>query len=338
MTTTKPKIIVILGPTATGKSDLAVKLAQKFHGEVISADSRQVYIGLDLGSDKVPNENYKHQILNPKQVPNSKSKTKGEYIYKGVRHHLIDVTSPKRRFAVTKYKELAEKVIGDILKLGNPPKFRGAKLNWARVPIICGGTGLYIDTLIYDRKLPAVKPNLRLRQSLEKKTAEELFERLRKLDPKRAGNIDRFNKRRLIRALEIVVGTGRPTGILRQAQDKNLPYKFLKIGITVPAEELKRRIKKRTLQRLRGGVIREMENLRKAGVSDKKLDEVSLYYRWARPYLRGEVNQEKTLELISTKIWQYAKRQMTWFKRDKSILWVKNFREAEKAVNGFLKS
>jgi tRNA dimethylallyltransferase len=104
----------------------------------------------------------------------------------------------------------------------------------------------------------------------------------------------------------------------------------------VPAEELKRRIKKRTLQRLRGGVIWEMENLKKAGVSDKKLDEVSLYYRWVRPYLRGEINQEKTLELISTKIWQYVKRQMTWFKRDKNIRWISKSSEAEKLVEEFL--
>ncbi len=319
---TIPKIVVILGPTATGKSDLAVKLAlrlssgqaKKLYGingaEIISADSRQVYRGVDLGSDKITKEETR-----------------------GIRHYLIDVASPKKKFSAAQYKKLAEKAIKDIWKRG-------------KIPIICGGTGLYIDTLIYDRNLPAAKPNLKLRRSLEKKIAEELFEELKKLDPKRAGNIDRFNKRRLVRALEIVIETGKPVGILRlfdyaqgkQAQDKNLPYKFLKIGIVVPSKELKRRIKKRTLQRLRGGVIQEMENFRKAGVSDKKLDEVSLYYRWVRPYLRGEINQKNTLELISTKIWQYAKRQMTWFKRDKNILWIKNSREAERAVKEFLKN
>ncbi|MEK7180956.1 MAG: tRNA (adenosine(37)-N6)-dimethylallyltransferase MiaA [Patescibacteria group bacterium] len=301
----RTKVIIVLGPTATGKSDLAVVLAKKFNGDVISADSRQVYRGVDLGSDKI---------------------TEGEM--REIRHYLIDVASPKKKFSVAQYKKLAEKTIKDIWRRG-------------KIPIICGGTGLYIDTLIYDRKLPEVKPNLKLRRNLEKKTAEELFEELKKLDPKRAGNIDRFNKRRLVRALEIVMGTGTPvpplifTNILSR---KNTKYDVLKIGITVPAEELKIRIKKRTLKRLRGGVIGEMENLRKTGVSDKKLDEVSLYYRWVRPYLRGEINQEKTLELISTKIWQYAKRQMTWFKRDKNILWIKNPREAEKLVTKFLKA
>ena len=236
---------------------------------------------------------------------------------------MLDVASPKRKFSVAQYKKLAEKTIKDI---------------WRRdkVPIVCGGTGLYIDSLIYDRKLPAVKPNLKLRRSLEKKTAEELFEELKKLDPKRAGNIDRFNKRRLVRALEIVMETGRSSHSHILENVRMSKYDVFKIGIAVPAEELRRRIRKRTLQRLRGGVIGEMENLEKAGVSEKKLDEVSLYYRWVRPYLRREINQEKTLELISTKIWQYAKRQMTWFKRDRNILWIKDYREAEKAARKFL--
>ena len=306
---------MILGPTATGKSDLAVVLAKKFHGEVISADSRQVYRGVDLGSDKVLRDRY--------QVSGVRCQGKTAYFYKGVRHHLLDVASPKRKFSVAQYKKLAEKTIKDI---------------WRRdkVPIVCGGTGLYIDTLIYDRKLPAVKPNLKLRRSLEKKTAEELFEELKKLDPKRAGNIDRFNKRRLVRALEIVMETGRSSHSHILENVRMSKYDVFKIGIAVPAEELRRRIRKRTLQRLRGGVIGEMENLEKAGVSEKKLDEVSLYYRWVRPYLRREINQEKTLELISTKIWQYAKRQMTWFKRDRNILWIKDYREAEKAARKFL--
>ena len=165
----KPKILVILGPTATGKSGMAVRLAKKFNGEIISADSRQVYKGLDIGSGKI---------------------TEKEML--GVAHHLLDIANPKRKFSVTDFKEKAEKTIEDILKR-------------SRLPIICGGTGFYIQALVDNLILPEVAPNLSLRKKLEKKTPAELFEILKKLDPKRADSIERQNPRRLIRAIEIAV-------------------------------------------------------------------------------------------------------------------------------------
>ncbi len=305
----KSKIVVVLGPTATGKSDLAVKIAKKFNGEVISADSRQVYKDINIGSDKIT-----------------------EKEMKGVWHHLLSVVPLKKTLSVVHYKLLAKKAIREIVKRG-------------RLPVICGGTGLYIDALLNDWRLPQVKPNLKLREELESKSVEELFENLKKLDPARAGNIDPHNKRRLVRALEIVIQTGKPIGTLRlfdytqsmQARGKNPSYEFLKIGIKVAPEELKKRIRRRTLKRLREGVIREMENLKKSGVSQKRLNDISLYYRWVGLYLRGEMNQEKTLDLISIKIWQYAKRQMTWFKRDISIYWISKNTEAERLIGEFLK-
>lgn len=297
----KPSVIVVLGPTASGKSALAIRLAKKFKGEVISADSRQVYKGVDIGSDKV---------------------TKKEM--EGVPHHLLDVVSPKKTFTVTQYKKLAEKAIRDITKRG-------------KIPIVTGGTGLYIDALINDWKLPKVKPDLKLRADLEKKSAEELFEKLKKLDPARAGNIDRHNKRRLVRALEIVIQTGKSAYSNVLENNRISKYEVLKIGLKVSVEELKKRIKKRTLKRLRGGIIQEMESLKKSGVNQKKLNDISLYYRWVEPYLRGEIGKAETLEIISTKIGQYAKRQMTWFKRDKNIFWISKSGEAEKLVREFFK-
>jgi len=168
----KPKIIVIAGPTASGKTSFSVQLAKKFNGEVVSADSRQVYRKLDIGTEKV---------------------TKREM--RGVPHHLMDVASPRRAFSVTRYKQLAEKAVESILKRG-------------KMPIIAGGTGLYIDSVVYDRTYPEVKPNIPLRKSLEKKTEQELYAMLKKLDSRRAKDVDPKNKRRLVRAIEIAKQLG----------------------------------------------------------------------------------------------------------------------------------
>lgn len=310
MSLKKPKIIVILGPTATGKSDLAVRLAKKFNGEVVSADSRQVYKGMDVGTGKITSKEMR-----------------------GVPHYLIDVANPKRRFTVVQYKKLAEKVISDIWKRG-------------KLPILCGGTGLYIDALIYDWKLPKVKPNLKLRKELEKKSAEELFEQLKKLDPDRVQNIDPYNKRRLVRALEIVIQTGKSSHsnilpILSVAEGQNVRmskhYDVLKIGVRLPNEELKKRIDKRLLKRIRRGMIKEVKNLQAQGLSFKRLDDLGLEYRWVVKYLQGEITKLQMIEKLKTEIWRYAKRQMTWFKRDKNIRWVSKNSEVEKLVGRFLK-
>ncbi|HYE22370.1 MAG TPA: tRNA (adenosine(37)-N6)-dimethylallyltransferase MiaA, partial [Verrucomicrobiae bacterium] len=170
----KEKVIVIIGPTAVGKSTLGIKLAKKFRGEIISADSRQVYKGMDLGTGKV---------------------TKAEQ--KLVPHHLLDVTTPKRQFTVAHFTKLAKVAIKKII-------------NKNKIPFVVGGTAFYIYSLIDDLKLPEVKPNLKLRKSLEKKSTEELFIILKNLDPRRAKTIDRNNRVRLIRAIEINIVSGKP--------------------------------------------------------------------------------------------------------------------------------
>ncbi len=312
------KIIVILGPTASGKSELAVKIAKKFNGEIISADSRQVYKGLNIGSGKI---------------------TKKEM--RGVPHHLLDVVNPKRTFTVTQYQKLAKKALANIIKRN-------------KIPIVCGGTGLYIDALIYDYNFPNVPPQPKLRKQLEKKSTEELFEQLKKLDPRRAKNIDRFNRRRLIRALEIIITTKKPVGVLRQAQDKKSSYDFLKIGIKKSPEELKYLIGKRLIKRL-NRIIKEVENLYKPfdsaqgkqGLSWQRLDNLGLEYRYVSRYLRGLISKDKMIKSLEKEIYQYAKRQMTWFsakggsasggKKDEEIHWIDNYDEAQKLTRKFLK-
>ena len=206
----KTKIIVIVGPTASGKSALAVRLAKKFNGEIISADSRQVYRGLDIGTGKT---------------------TKQEM--KGIPHHLLDVANPKRQFSVAKYKELAEANIRYIVSYG-------------KLPIVVGGTGFYIDALTGTANFPDVPPNKKLREKLSKKSAPELFKILQKKDPERAATIDQYNKVRLIRALEIVEALGK---VPRQVHSCQLSaYSFIYLGLK--PDDLDRRIRERLLKRL----------------------------------------------------------------------------------------
>ncbi len=298
------KLIVILGPTSSGKSELAIKLAKKlalskvegFNGaEIISADSRQVYQGMDIGTGKVTK--------------------KGK---QGIPHHLLDVASPKRRFTVVQYRKLAIEAINKIFK-GN------------KVPILCGGTGFYIQAVIDGIVIPEVKPDWKLRKELEKKTAKELFSQLKKLDPKRAKTIEKENKRRLIRALEIVIKTKKKVPILKK---EPLPYPVLMIGIK--KEKLKKLIRKRLLKRLKRGAIAEVKKLRKMGLSWQRLEEFGLEYRYLSKYLQGKLDYQEMAEKLQKEIEHFARRQMTWWKSDKRINWVKASKEAKKLVKEFL--
>lgn len=286
----KPKIIVVLGPTASGKSDLAVKLAKKTNGEIISADSRQVYKGMNIGTGKI---------------------TKKEMA--GVPHYLLDIISPKKQFSVSQYQKLANQAIKKILKKG-------------RTPIICGGTGLYLDAVIDNVVFPAVPPNYQLRKKLEKLTTAELFEKLKRLDPKRAKNIDKNNPRRLIRALEIVLVSKKPVPEIKKQRN----YDALKIGIKRQPAELKKLIKKRLLRRMEIGMVEEIKKLHEQGVSWKRLFDFGLEYRWVSLGLQKKVSQTEMIEKLNKAIVDYAKRQITWFKRDKEIRWVNNYKQALK--------
>jgi len=277
------KIVVIAGPTAVGKSALAVLLARCFNGEVISADSRQVYKGLDIGSGKI---------------------TKKEM--KGVAHHLLNVIHPQKQFTVAEFKNLAQENIDGIRTRG-------------KLPIVVGGTGLYIDALLGEVLIPEVPPNQELRKQLEKKSTETLFVMLREIDPRRAQTIDRHNPRRLIRAIEIARTLGKVSP-KPQTTNYSLPA-ALRIGLSLPAEDLKRRISIRLFARISRGMVSEVERLHQQGLSWKRLYELGLEYRYVSRYLRGLMTKDEMNEKLKTEIWHYAKRQMTWWKRDKRIKW-----------------
>lgn len=266
---TTGKVIVILGQTATGKSILAVKVAKKVNGEIISADSRQVYRGLNIGTGKISRKEMK-----------------------GVPHHLLDVANPKNKFSVAEYQKKAIYAMAEIIKND-------------KVPIICGGTGFYIDAITKGVVFPEVPPNIKLREVLAKKSTNRLFQMLVKLDKTRSKNIDKNNKVRLIRAIEIAKALGKVPAITQATP----VYKFIKIGLYLPPEKLKEKIKQRVRKMFQAGLLREIKKLKKAGISSKRLRELGFEY--------DNPNYEKVVK----ETLKYAKRQMTWFKRDKEIRW-----------------
>jgi len=293
------KLIVILGPTSSGKTDLSIKLAKKFNGEIVSADSRQIYKGMDIGSGKV---------------------TKKEMA--GIPHYLLDVANPKRRFSVAQYQKLAIKVVKDIQKRG-------------KIPFLVGGTGFYIQSIVDGIIIPEVKPDWKLREKLEKLTTEQMFEKLEKLDPKRAKLIDRHNPRRLVRALEIVLKTGHPVPQFNESK-ASTKFDVLQIGVTKSKNELKNRIEKRVTKRLENNaMINEIKKLHKT-LSWKRLEEFGLEYRFVAQYLQNKISYEEMKDRIKIESGQYAKRQMTWFKRDARIKWIKNYKTSEKLIKKFL--
>ena len=282
------KLVVILGTNASGKSDLGIRLAEQFGGEVVSADSRQVYRGLDLGTGKIT----------PAQAAT-------------VRHHLIDVADVSEYYSLAQYQRATYTAIDSIASAG-------------KMPFLVGGTGLYISAIVEGYQLVDVPPNEPLRAELETLLLPRLVERLEKVDPSAARHIDKRNRRRLIRAIEIAAA-----GSTGAAAHHNLPrYDCLQLGLTWPREILVQRIEKRLRERLAGGMIEEVAGLRSRGVSDLRLDKLGLEYRYIARYLRGEL---RTLDELRTQlgiaIRQFAKEQITWFKRDRRIIWLDPFKD-----------
>ncbi len=304
-------LICVVGPTASGKSELAVKLAKKYNGEIISADSRQIYRGMDIGSGKVEGRWTKQGAAKSR---GGAKKNNEVFVYKGVPHYLIDEASPSVQYSSARFQRGARAAIADILKRG-------------KMPIICGGTGHWIDAVIYDNNFPQVKPDKKLRAQLAKLTPAQMFAKLQELDPARGAEIDKNNPHRLIRALEIVMSTGKPVPKLdTQKTFKN--YRVLWLGLNPSMDILKQNITKRLKSRLKIGMIKEVANLHKPisqngfGLSWKKLEAFGLEYRYCELFLQNKITQPEMEQGILTSSRQYAKRQMTWWKRNKDIRWI----------------
>lgn len=311
----KQKLIAIVGPTASGKSELAVKIAKKFNGEIISADSRQVYRGLDIGTGKVngkwhtklKTKNAKIKTTTQNSPPETDPpRAKKVFVYKGVPHYCIDYISPGRQYTVAEYKKCAEAAIRDITERG-------------KIPVLVGGTGFWIDAVVYDLDFPRVSPNKKLREKLAKKDASELFAIIKKLDRERAETIDSKNPRRLIRAIEIAKALGRVPAI-----KKHYCYQVLWIGITLSKKKLRARIHRRLLNRMHQGMFAEAKKLHKNGLPWKRFYELGLEYRFCADYLRGRLAKGEMIQKLERAINDYARRQMVWFRPHASIHWVEN--------------
>jgi tRNA dimethylallyltransferase len=319
----KPKIIVIVGPTASGKSSLALKIAKKFNGEIVSADSRQIYRGMDIGTAKPIPDN--SSTAKSKSRMSKFGKDDG-YFSDGIKHYLIDIREPDQEYSVGQYKKDAIRAINRIIKSD-------------KLPILVGGTGLYIDAVVKNLKFPKVKGDKKLRVQLEGEIKRHglnyLFQRLLDLDPEAANFVDPKNPRRVIRALEVALVSKKPFSVQRK---KGEPlYDALQIGVSTLPRLLKERIKKRTNQMIKAGLEEEVKSLvEKYGLDCKTLETIG--YREIVSYLQGKISLNEAVGQINKNTWRYAKRQMTWFKKNKEINWVKDQSSALKLVRKFLSS
>lgn len=271
----KQKVIVVAGPTSSGKSDFAVDLALKINGEVVSADSRQIYRGLDIGTGKITEEEMK-----------------------GVPHHMIDVCDINEVFSVAEYRTKALPIIEDILQRG-------------KTPIICGGTGYYIDALIYENAVPEYGITESLEEKLKDHSTEELFEMIKEKDPSRAETIDRHNRIRLVRALEIIETHGKVPNLTEPTFRFDVDFYLLN-----PSKEtLEKRVHARLLKRFKEGMIAEMESLIAQGYEIGVIASRGIEYKWMAKYLEKEISYDELVEKLRIATWQYAKRQRTWNKK-----------------------
>lgn len=319
------KLIVIVGPTATGKTKVAVALARQYNGEIISADSRQVFKGMDLGTGKDLAE-YGPQVASGASKVASRGSKLGPTMTAGVPYHLIDIIRPMSEFSVAKYQKLANQAIVAVQKKG-------------KLPFMVGGTGLYVDAVIKGYEFAQVASNKSkvesVRKKLDKLTLAQLLKKLKQIDLATYNKIDQKNRRRVQRALEIYHETGKTKS---ETEKQNPPnYDILVIGIKFPLEKIYAKIDKRLDERLDDGMIKEIKKLHREGVSWQRLDDFGLEYRFVSRYLRGLIDQDQMHEQLKQAIHHFAKRQLTWFNRNQDIKWVKNEAQADKLIKKFLK-
>ena len=284
------KVLIILGQTAVGKSKLAMELAKKLDGEIISADSMQVYTGMDIGTAKPT----KKELA---EVP----------------HHLIDAIAPDKIWSVSDFVFQTKTIIKEIIDRG-------------KLPIIVGGTGLYLNALIEGYAFPLIEANYEIRKRLEGEAkafgSEHLYERLKKLDPDAATKIHFNDTKRMIRALEVIETTGKP---MSQAQTKNedsLPYELIVVGLEMDRKKLYEKIEARVDQMLEAGLVDEVRNLIKDGYDDKLSSMQAIGYKEVVAHLQGKYSYDEMVGILKQNTRNFAKRQMTWFRRFKNVNWI----------------
>ena len=296
----KPEVYVIGGPTASGKSKLAVELAKKINGEIISADSMQIYKEMNIGTAKITKEEMQ-----------------------GIKHYLIDIVSPNERYSVSNFKNDAELAIEEILKKG-------------RTPIIVGGTGLYIDSLIYGIEFQDEEIDTEYREKLNKiaenEGLEKLYNKAKEIDPEAMKKISINDKKRIIRVLEIYHKTGKTkTEQEIESRKKELKYNFKVFAIDMDREKLYSRIEKRVDMMVDEGLIDEVKGiLEKYNQFPTAMQ--GLGYKETVEYLQNKISKEEMIEKIKKETRHYAKRQLTWFRKNKTTIWLDGEKEPEENV------
>jgi tRNA dimethylallyltransferase len=294
------KLLIICGPTATGKTSLGLTLAKKFDGEIVSADSRQVYQGMDIGTGKDLPKGAKMEFQNSKL---------GFYTVEGIKLWGYDLVSPKDEFSVSKYLKFAGKAITDIEKRG-------------KLPILVGGTGLYIKGVVDGIPTVDIPRNKKLRKNLEKFSADELYEQLSQIDSIRAGAMnssDKKNPRRLVRAVEVAIWM--IDNSKKDLSQNKETFDTLFIGLTAPTGFLDEKIGKRVDARIDNGFGEEVKKLLNSGVDWNDQSMMSLGYRQWRDFIEGAVEESTAVSEWKKEERKYARRQMVWLKRDGRINW-----------------
>ena len=297
----KPTVIVICGPTASGKTALSIELAKKINGEIVSADSMQIYKDMDIGSAKITTEEMQ-----------------------GIKHYLIDVVSPEERFSVADYKNQAKTAIEDIISRG-------------KIPIVVGGTGLYIDALIYEIEYQDIKIDEEYRRELEqireKEGLEILYKKALEIDPEAMKKISPNDYKRITRILEIYHATGK-TKTEQEAESRlnEIPYDYKVFAIDYDREKLYERINKRVDVMIEKGLIEEVQIL----IQKYKKFPTSMQglgYKEVKQYLDGEISKEEMIDKVKQESRRYAKRQFTWFRKNKQTIWINGQEDIENNIN-----
>jgi len=284
-------VIVILGPTASGKTRISIEMAKEINGEIVSADSMQVYKYMDIGTAKPDRDEMS-----------------------GIRHYLIDEVYPDEEFSVAKFQQLAFRYLDEILKKG-------------KLPIVAGGTGLYINSLIYNINFSETISDWDLRNELKKEAEEKgneyLYEKLKRIDPEAAKRIHVNDTKRIIRAIEVYKHTNKPISHHQELSRKEPPkYRFILIGLRMDREKLYDRINKRVDVMMEKGLIEEVRSLKKLGYGRDSVAMQGLGYKEVYYYLRGELTLNELLYMLKRDTRHYAKRQMTWFRRIENVYWI----------------